>query len=861
MSYSRRELYALGEPLGESVTRREGGRIVYGGGGGGGNTTSTQTSTTDLPEWARPYAKDILSKGQALSDINQNPYQTYGGERVAGFTDMQRNAMTGAQNMTTAPQLGAASGMAGMAGLNALGTNYNPAGYNAQTFGSQMGGYMSPYMQNVVDIQQREAQRQGDIAGTQRNAQAVQAGAFGGSRQAIMDAEAARNLAMQKGDIQATGLQNAFNQAQNQYNTTNQLNEQSRQYGAGLGMQGLQTALQSANTLGQLGGQQFQQGMDINKLQSAYGGMQQGLNQQQNDINYQNFQNQQNYPYKQLGFMSDLLRGTPTGSSSTTNMYTPPGSTLGQLAGIGTGIYGLSKFMADGGEVKSYAEGGVTSQGNVESIIQKLSDQQLQTALQNAQARNDMATMQAIQQELAMRASEKQGMAGAFNMLPQEQQDETVNAAGGGIIAFSGEDDSFVVDPMGTGASETINTPYEPTGMTGLQKLLSRVQNEPEWKIKEAEAKALKEATAKKTKPSAPAAPTANRPQPKGSGARSTPAYVALDEIPPAPKKDLVKQYADLSDSAGIPKPSPKFVKSAVEELAEKNNLNKSEEDALLESTEKILNRLEARDKPSKDKLNKDIEDQKPDIEGMRQRGIGQALADFGFKWAAAAAKPGARFLESGAEASPALGAAAAKMQEAETLAKQNYAKLRLDQTKYEVALQKGNMQLAATTAGQIRQGQQADKTLQFQIAKAKDELEMEKAKLAQTGAYYNSIAGRQPENVMSLARQLMQDPAFKGTQNDAIEKAAYLLKGGVAAGIRGETASAANLDKALKDIDANIKYQMLTIMDPSNPKYASLKAAYDAERRAAYVRHGNAGISGAVPAASNDGFGPMKVR
>jgi hypothetical protein len=61
-------------------------------------------------------------------------------------------------------------------------------------------------MQNVVDVQQREAQRQADIAGTQRNAQAVQAGAFGGSRQAIMDAEAARNLSLQKGDIQATGL-------------------------------------------------------------------------------------------------------------------------------------------------------------------------------------------------------------------------------------------------------------------------------------------------------------------------------------------------------------------------------------------------------------------------------------------------------------------------------------------------------------------------------------------------------------------------------------------------------------------------------------------------------------------------------
>jgi hypothetical protein len=67
MSYSRRQLYALGEPLGDSVTRAEGGRIVYGDGGGSG-PAQTQTTTTDLPEWARGYAKDILAKGEALTD-------------------------------------------------------------------------------------------------------------------------------------------------------------------------------------------------------------------------------------------------------------------------------------------------------------------------------------------------------------------------------------------------------------------------------------------------------------------------------------------------------------------------------------------------------------------------------------------------------------------------------------------------------------------------------------------------------------------------------------------------------------------------------------------------------------------------
>jgi len=95
--------------------------------------------------------------------------------------------------------------------------------------------YMSPYMQNVVDIQQREAQRQADIAAQSRGAEAVQAGAFGGSRQAIMEAEAARNLAQQKGDIQAKGLQESYTQAQAQFNqeqqaqlTAQQANQQAR---------------------------------------------------------------------------------------------------------------------------------------------------------------------------------------------------------------------------------------------------------------------------------------------------------------------------------------------------------------------------------------------------------------------------------------------------------------------------------------------------------------------------------------------------------------------------------------------------------------------------------------------------------
>jgi hypothetical protein len=158
-------------------------------------------------------------------------------------------------------QLGTAAQFATGAGLEAGDVQYQPQQFGTASFTTPglAGLYMSPYAQNVIDVQQREAQRQADIATQQRNAQAVSRGAYGGSRQAIVDAEAARNLAMQKGDIQKAGMQAAYEQAQNLYGNeaqralaAQQAAEASRQYGAGLGLQGLQTQLQAAGQLGSL---------------------------------------------------------------------------------------------------------------------------------------------------------------------------------------------------------------------------------------------------------------------------------------------------------------------------------------------------------------------------------------------------------------------------------------------------------------------------------------------------------------------------------------------------------------------------------------------------------------------------------
>jgi hypothetical protein len=314
-------------------------------GDGGGQQSST---TSDLPDWAKPYAQDVLGKSAALA---QAPYQAYGGERIAQFTPLQQRAFQGATSMQPSAATGQGINIAGQVAGQSLGTSYDP--YATGQFGAQAAQYMDPYMQNVVGIQQREAARASEIQRNQNQAQAVGQGAFGGSRQAIVEAERQRNLGTQMGDIQARGLQDAYGRGQQQFNTEQQLREQSRQYGAGLGLQGLQTALQGAGQLGQLGQQQFGQGMDINKLQAGYGTQQQQQTQNVLSQQYEDFLAQKKFPYQQLEFQSNLLRGTPSGSTQT--MYTAAPSAASQVAGLGTAAYGASKLMGakKGGVIKA----------------------------------------------------------------------------------------------------------------------------------------------------------------------------------------------------------------------------------------------------------------------------------------------------------------------------------------------------------------------------------------------------------------------------------------------------------------------------------------------------------------------------
>jgi len=325
-------------------------------------TQITQQQIGFAPEVA-PYAQRLLGRAESLFDED---YQQYQPERVAQFSPMQMQSYENAAMMQTAPQMKDATAMAGSAGLGALNTSYTYNPYvNQQFTGANVQQYMSPYMDNVVARQQQDATRQAAIAGQAQQANAARSGAFGGSGDYLMRGQAAGNLARQQGDIFAQGQQQAFQNAQNQFNTAQgqnlgaaQLNAQQGQYGAGLGLQGLQTALTGANALGALGGQQYQQNMGINALQNQYGLQQQAQMQKDYDTKYQDFLNAQNYPYKQIGFMSDILRGVPltqTGSA----LYQAPPSTAQNITALGLGAAGISKLagMANGGVAMSNGGG------------------------------------------------------------------------------------------------------------------------------------------------------------------------------------------------------------------------------------------------------------------------------------------------------------------------------------------------------------------------------------------------------------------------------------------------------------------------------------------------------------------------
>jgi hypothetical protein len=319
--------------------------------------TQSTTYSSNVPEYARPYVENMLESTQkqiyTYNDQGQQtgfrPYQPYSkdpNDYIAGFSPIQQQAQAGVAGLRTPDQFQVGSQLAGVSGLGSLGLAGQAAGAGQQ-FAQQATNpyavqqYMSPYMQNVVDYQKSQALRDYQLAAPMRARQAVGAGAFGGSRQAIMEAEAERALGSQLQGIAAQGSQQAFQDAQRQ-----------QQFGANLGLQGIQAGLQgmgqagqAAGTLGQLGQQQLGAQTNILNLQSQVGAQQQAQEQQKINQAIQDYATAQQYPYMQLGIMNAMLRGLPL-QSTTTQSYQAQPSTGQQLLGYGLGALGAYKAFS-----------------------------------------------------------------------------------------------------------------------------------------------------------------------------------------------------------------------------------------------------------------------------------------------------------------------------------------------------------------------------------------------------------------------------------------------------------------------------------------------------------------------------------
>ena len=408
------------------------------GGGGGGSAPASQNITqTNLPEYAEPYFKRLLERTESLSLGDYQPFQ---GQRqaalpgdISGAYDITRQVA--GQGIAGLPQaMGVVSGnvqagqdIAQRAGqpFQFGGTQFTQQGVDpfsgfqaadAQQFqfdptqrftGSAVQEYMSPYMQAVVDEQSRRAIQQFQEQRGGRAAQAVGAGAFGGSRQAVQESLAERDLLDRLSGIQATGSQQAFEQAAQMFGQDRsaefarqsaQAGELARTQGVGAQeaarvqaeqaselaraqgidvveagrvqaaqaaeqarIQAAQAAENSASQQSQLqaldfSAEQAQQMVGFGEagraadIQSAQlleniGRSQLGREQEALDIAYQDFVRQQAFPEQQLQTYSSILRGVPVQPGVTQTAYTPF-NPLQQALGAGLGAIGLYRGLS-----------------------------------------------------------------------------------------------------------------------------------------------------------------------------------------------------------------------------------------------------------------------------------------------------------------------------------------------------------------------------------------------------------------------------------------------------------------------------------------------------------------------------------
>ena len=368
------------------------GLVEFKGKGGGGSSAPQEntTYTSDLPEYAKPFYEELLKQSgkqtyttDASGNVTGVKTDTpYAGDRVAGFTDLQESVQAGVAGMgprgefdlaqtNIADAIGTSRTAAGGIG-SALG--YTPG--TVGTLGMSVPGefdaaaatkYMSPYQTNVTDMLKDEARRDADIAKAGSSMGAIGRGTFGGARQALTQSEADRNLSTQLAKIEYQGQQDAYTNAQQQFERDRaagmsaeektlmaemdrrKMQQQGEQYGAGLqkdiGLAGLQAQMAGAGQQAAIGAADQATDLELLQAQSATGAEQQAMDQEQLNIAYQQFMENQDAERRALEFQSNILRGTAGALGSTQTQYAPAPSMASQIGGLGLAGLGLYNVL------------------------------------------------------------------------------------------------------------------------------------------------------------------------------------------------------------------------------------------------------------------------------------------------------------------------------------------------------------------------------------------------------------------------------------------------------------------------------------------------------------------------------------
>ena len=307
--------------------------VCFGGSGGGGSPPpappqSVTQQTSNIPEYFQPYLERLFERAEG---VTTEPFQRYEGQRLAEFTPEQQAAYSGVGELVGDYKPYIAS--ADLLTTQAAQQSTDPTAIAAR---------MNPYQQAVIDIQKREALRDAEKLQQQIGAQAVGAGAFGGSRQALVESELARQQGQRLADIQAVGSQQAYDTAMEQL--------------AGDRAASLAAGQQFAT----LGGQQQQLGLAGLGALETVGGTRQSQQQQALDVAYEDFARETTRPSQQVQEMSSVLRGfnLPVSTYTTAQQQTQQPGLGQQLLGAGLGVYGL------GSQFGLFKEGGIVNKAN-----------------------------------------------------------------------------------------------------------------------------------------------------------------------------------------------------------------------------------------------------------------------------------------------------------------------------------------------------------------------------------------------------------------------------------------------------------------------------------------------------------------